>query len=76
MIDWHSHVLPALDDGSRSVDESLALLRMLSEQGVDTVIATPHFYADRESLSSFLEPTAPALRSSRAASSILHPRAL
>ena len=55
MIDWHSHVLPALDDGSRSVDESLALLKMLSEQGVDTVIATPHFYADRESLSSFLE---------------------
>ena len=53
MIDWHSHVLPALDDGSRSVDESLALLKMLSEQGVDTVIATPHFYADRESLSSF-----------------------
>ncbi|MBR0449941.1 MAG: capsular polysaccharide biosynthesis protein [Clostridia bacterium] len=55
MIDWHSHVLPALDDGSGSVDESLELLRMLSEQGVDTVIATPHFYADRESVSSFIE---------------------
>ena len=55
MIDWHSHVLPQMDDGSKSVEESVALLKMLSEQGVDTVIATPHFYADDESLGSFLK---------------------
>lgn len=55
MIDWHSHVLPELDDGSQSVGESLALLSMLSEQGVDTVIATPHFYAEQETVESFLK---------------------
>lgn len=54
MIDWHSHVLPAMDDGSRNVKESIALLKRLNEQGVDTVIATPHFYANDESVDAFL----------------------
>ncbi len=55
MIDWHSHILPKLDDGSKNLDEALQLLRILSEQGVNTVIATPHFYANDESLERFLE---------------------
>jgi protein-tyrosine phosphatase len=54
MIDWHSHILPKMDDGSQSVEESLALLRMQSEQGVEVVIATPHYYADEEPLDDFL----------------------
>ena len=54
MIDWHSHVLPKMDDGSKSTEETLKLLSMLSAQGVDTVIATPHFYANDESVESFL----------------------
>ncbi len=45
MIDFHSHVLPGIDDGARSVKESIALLRMLREQGIEGVAATPHFYA-------------------------------
>ena len=55
MIDWHSHILPGIDDGSRDVSESLALIEKLSEQGVDTVVATPHFYADDNSVDAFLE---------------------
>ena len=55
MIDWHSHILPEMDDGSKNVEESLCLMKMLAEQGVDTVIATPHFYANDESVDSFLE---------------------
>lgn len=55
MIDWHSHILPEIDDGSRDIKESVALLEMLVSQGVDTVIATPHFYADNESVDCFLE---------------------
>lgn len=55
MIDFHSHILPGMDDGSRHVGESLALLRLLAEQGVTTVVATPHFCADRESVDVFLE---------------------
>ena len=45
MIDWHSHILPEMDDGSRDTDESIAMLEALKHQGVDTVIATPHFHA-------------------------------
>lgn len=54
MIDWHSHLLPEIDDGSKSVEESLSILDVLTQQGVDTVIATPHFYANDESVESFL----------------------
>ena len=55
MIDWHTHVLPNIDDGSKNIDESLALLKMLKEQGVDTVMATPHFNANEQRVSSFVE---------------------
>lgn len=55
MIDWHSHVLPALDDGSKDVAESVSMLKALASQGVSTVIATPHFYANDESVDSFIE---------------------
>ena len=53
--DWHSHILPNVDDGSRDVAESLRLLEMLAEQGVGKVIATPHFIADNESVSAFIK---------------------
>ncbi len=55
MIDWHSHLLPAIDDGSRSVSESLSILEMMASQGVNTVVATPHFYANAEQVDKFLE---------------------
>ena len=54
MIDWHSHILPGMDDGSRNVEQSLSMLEMLAAQGVKTVIATPHFYANDESVDDFL----------------------
>ena len=55
MIDWHSHILPKVDDGSRDTEESKGLLKQLAEQGVTTVVATPHFIADNESVLSFIE---------------------
>ena len=55
MIDWHSHVLPQMDDGSKSVEESLKLIEMQQAQGIKTVVATPHFYANDESVDSFLQ---------------------
>jgi len=55
VIDWHSHILPGVDDGSRDVAESITMLQALSEQGVDTVIATPHFYANDEPVASFIQ---------------------
>ena len=61
MIDWHSHILPGVDDGSRNVAESISMIQALSSQGIKTVIATPHFYANDESVDSFLERRAAAL---------------
>lgn len=45
LTDFHSHVLPAIDDGSASLEESLALLELEAAQGIAHVVATPHFYA-------------------------------
>ena len=55
MVDFHTHILPRMDDGSRSVEQSIEMLRAMGEQKVNGVFATPHFYADRESPESFLE---------------------
>ena len=54
MTDLHSHVLPGMDDGAKSVEISLRMLRAEWKQGVSTVVATPHFYRDVESPRSFL----------------------
>ena len=45
--DCHTHVVPEVDDGSRSMQESLQMLRMLQEQGAKRIIATPHIYPGR-----------------------------
>ncbi|BAK48523.1 hypothetical protein CXIVA_25540 [Clostridium sp. SY8519] len=50
MIDFHSHILPGIDDGSKDLDESLQLLLQEHHAGVDTVVFTPHFYADSDRL--------------------------
>ncbi len=55
VIDWHAHVLPCVDDGSQSVAESVALLEALRGQGVDIVVATPHYDANREPMESFFQ---------------------
>ena len=55
MTDFHSHILPNIDDGSESVAESLEMLKLLSEQGVKRVVATPHFYADKMTTVEFLK---------------------
>lgn len=44
MIDFHSHILPEIDDGASSVEESLEMLKFCKESGVDTVVLTPHCY--------------------------------
>jgi protein-tyrosine phosphatase len=43
-----------MDDGSKSVANSLVMLEQQASQGIDTVVATPHFYANDESVESFL----------------------
>lgn len=47
MIDLHSHILPELDDGAQTLDESLAMAQIAVESGVKTMVATPHCTYDR-----------------------------
>jgi len=46
-VDIHAHILPGLDDGPVTVEESLAMARMAARDGTDTIVATPH-YRDME----------------------------
>ena len=54
MTDLHTHILPGVDDGAKTVEDSLTMLRTQYEQGVDTVVLTPHFYPNREDADAFL----------------------
>ena len=62
VIDFHTHVLPKMDDGSKSVEMSLEMLRTMRAQGIDTVVATPHYYARHEEIDRFLERREHALQ--------------
>ena len=46
MIDLHSHLLPAVDDGSRTVEQSVGVLRRMAELGITDVCLTPHLRAN------------------------------
>lgn len=46
MIDFHSHILPNIDDGSKSIDETLNLIKEAKAAGFTAVIATPHYIED------------------------------
>ena len=46
MIDVHSHMLYGIDDGSRSIEESINIIRKLSELGMTDIILTPHYIKD------------------------------
>lgn len=55
MVDFHIHILPGVDDGSKNSEMSISMLHMEYEQGVETIVATPHFYAHHASVNHFLE---------------------
>jgi protein-tyrosine phosphatase len=41
-VDIHCHLLPGVDDGARTLEESLAMARMAVDDGIGTIVATPH----------------------------------
>lgn len=51
LVDIHCHILPALDDGSRSLEESMEMLRIAAEEGITDMIATPHYKEGRHNAS-------------------------
>lgn len=44
--DIHNHILPGIDDGSKSVDQSLEMLNIYANLGIQKLITTPHIYKD------------------------------
>lgn len=43
MIDFHSHILPSIDDGAKTLEESITILKEAEKAGVTNIIVTPHF---------------------------------
>lgn len=54
-IDFHSHILPGIDDGSESVAMTQKMFELEKKSGVGTIVATPHFYLSSQKLDDFLE---------------------
>lgn len=46
MVDMHSHVLPGIDDGAQTPEDSVELIRRMMDLGIKKIIATPHIMAD------------------------------
>ena len=42
MIDLHTHILPGVDDGVKTVEESLEFARVAAADGIEVIVATPH----------------------------------
>jgi protein-tyrosine phosphatase len=42
MVDIHAHIIPGVDDGAESMEDSIAMLQKSAASGVDTIVATPH----------------------------------
>ncbi len=55
MIDFHTHVLPRIDDGAKNMATAVAMLEAERAQGVDTLVLTPHFYGIKRSPEQFLQ---------------------
>ncbi len=53
LIDFHTHILPRVDDGSSSVEESVQMIRTLATAGVTGIVLTPHFYAQEDTPEAF-----------------------
>ena len=62
MVDFHSHIIPEIDDGSRSIEETMLLLEEAKKAGFSKIICTSHYLEkyyefDEASRKQFLEST-------------------
>jgi len=55
MIDFHAHILPGADHGSKNIETSLKQVSLAKRAGISTIVATPHFYMNSDSVEKFVE---------------------
>lgn len=65
MLDFHAHILPGADHGSDGLQTSLRQLTLAEQAGIDTIVATPHFYPQADEFGSFLRTRRSTLRQLR-----------
>ncbi|MGB0186325.1 MAG: tyrosine-protein phosphatase [Flavobacteriaceae bacterium] len=46
LVDFHNHILPGIDDGSKSISQSIEMLNLYDELGIHQVLCSPHVYKD------------------------------
>jgi protein-tyrosine phosphatase len=66
VIDLHSHVLPGLDDGAQTMEDSCELARTALRDGITTIAATPHVRADYPTTPTQMEEGVAAVRAALA----------
>lgn len=54
MFDLHCHILPQMDDGSSSVEETLDMLGVAAQEGIQVIAATHHFFDDETTIEDYL----------------------
>jgi protein-tyrosine phosphatase len=55
MIDLHCHIIPGVDDGSDSMEESIEMARIAEHDGIEKIVATPHLFQASSNIKSFNE---------------------
>ncbi len=55
IVDFHSHILPGIDDGANDVNISIQMLEAEIRDGVDICVSTSHYYCEQDSINAFLE---------------------
>lgn len=48
MVDIHNHILPGVDDGSKNMEQTIQMLQIAYKEGIDCIIATPHYKINRQ----------------------------
>ncbi|WP_281648207.1 CpsB/CapC family capsule biosynthesis tyrosine phosphatase [Parendozoicomonas sp. Alg238-R29] len=72
MIDIHNHIIPGIDDGAQTLDDSLALLKIAEQQGITHMVCTPHMHAGRfENTVDTIRPAFESLKQALAESDLI-----